>query len=465
MIIRSPKNSFVNFNPEYLDCSALDTRQSALPVYDNFGIKFQFLLEDRVSSGSVFKAAVCSADCELLYNPNYTAIKICDRFVFTYNSGIDILTSADFPILVGNYTPDPGQPQIPAGTYTEIEFIDIINDLYETTLPGIDSINCCDDPYPVMSGIVVFINGNAEEITLSEYYSRAWVDFPPTAMGGTVQVGDCFRYCITTEANEVIACSNLFTRVQDECYTTLFRYYNEENGFGFKYLAVDVDGETVITENTIRLYVNFRNQQPANLQENTSRLPNGTYQRTSTIYDWQYTAQVAPLSDEQYRQLTALLKHDKVFATEYLTGIDGKITALGVPEIDYPDRIRKPTNPGTFTIIDESAGETNNNCGSSCGIELVESCAGGGQVVIPCPEKFNDELVVGQAVGKYPMADGQTVYSAPELAGSLSVMVFREGLLQYKNGDGYIISYPVGSTNITFTPAVQANERIAIWQE
>lgn len=468
MAIESPINSFVNFNDELLTCDGA-SRQAPLPVYDNFGIKFQFKISDDelLPANTVLKAAVCSPDCELLYNPDYTVIPMCNRYALTYDNGATVVQDSNYPIIIGNYAPQPGQPQIPEGTYNKAEFIEAVNQAYDIFLDSFDFVACCPQELPEISGIIAQLTGEptVESLELSTFYNSGWVHFPETNMTGIVDDMECFRYCILDEANAVLKCSNLFTRITDDCKTTFFEYHNQENAFGFKYVVVDEAGTDVITKNSIRLFVHFIRPEQVNLIENTTRTPDGSYLRTSTVFDWQYTAEVAPLSAEQFRQLGAMLKHDVIVATDVEAGIDGPITSLGTIEILYPTGIRKSINPATFTIIDQRDNNVNNNCGGECGIEFIDDCEGGGGVVQPCPDKFYDELVVGNGTGIYPMADGQTLYSAPELAGSSGVQVFREGVFQYQTGPGYHITYVPGSQNITFEPAVQSGERIAIWQE
>lgn len=449
MAIISSINSFVNFNEELLTCTG-QTRQAPLPAYDNFGIKFQFSVDDILPTSTVFKAAICTEACELLLNPDYEVIPFCQRLLLIDENG-NPLTVEQFPVtFVGG--PNAG---ITANTVSEL--VAIINATNDTGIPGIDFIYCCEAPE--IDPFTLNTTGEVENLTysLESRYASAWVNFPAIDMDGIVEGDQCFRYCILNEANEVQACSNLFKRTLNDCYTTLFRYYNEGSSFGFRYEVVEDGGENVRTENTIRLYINFRNPEPANLVEDTFRAPNGKYIRVNTLYDWEYLAEVAPLSAEQYRQLVAMLKHDFVFATDIDAGVDGQITQLGAIEILYPDNIRNTVNPAQFRIIDHRSNDVNNNCGSDCGTEVIDDCEGGG-VVIPCPDKYFIEF---QVPGP-EMAVDQTTYTNPTLATLNDVLVFREGLLQYPFGSGYTATFTGGT--VTFNPGVQDSERIAIWE-
>lgn len=52
---------------------------------------------------------------------------------------------------------------------------------------------------------------------------------------GVVDIGECFRIRVKIEENEW--CSNCFSRIGDDCFTTVVEYGNEENAFGFFYCA------------------------------------------------------------------------------------------------------------------------------------------------------------------------------------------------------------------------------------
>lgn len=455
MPIASSDKSFVTFNDLSTICGT--DRQSALPAYETFDIAFQFkVMDELLPDTTVFKAAVCSPECELLYNPDLEAIPLCNRHTFVFGAENEILTEQYFPILVGNYSPQPGQPQIPEGTYTYDEFLQIINDLYEVNLPGYDYVSCCEEP--VISDIVVFLNGAgpAEEVSLGTFYYTGYVNFPAATMNGRVEVGDCFRYCILDDGDQVISCSNLFYRTLDDCKTTVFRYWNDENGFGFNYVTYDDNGVTRITENRVRLSVNFYEVRTPTT-ENVIRLPSGNYQRVSTTIEEQWRAQAAPLSAEQIVQLTGMLKHDHLYVINEEVGFDGFMTQIGEPEPDYNEGIRRPTNMVYFNIFNHSATNVNRNCGGECGIELISDCDGDGGVVIPCPDKFNVEYQV-------PEGETQQTYQNDGLIGmpASQLTVYREGLYQYQVTNDYTFDNLTGT--ITWNPELFGNERISIWE-
>lgn len=457
MPIRSPYNSFVDFNTEVTDCDG-NSRQAALPVVSNFAIKFQIKVEDELlPSDTELFAAVCSEDCETLLNPNKAVVPICPRFKFMDGDG-QPLTDDYFPILVGNYTPSGGQPKVPEGSYDKETFLQVVSDTYETSLAGLDFIDCCE--IPTISGIVVFYNGVgiAKVIALNRYYGYGYVDFPAANMNGVVGIGECFRYCILDADDNVLRCSSLFYRETDTCYTTTLTYSNEENGYDFKYVSYDDAGTTKITENQIRVPIYLR--KPAfTVTENIFRRSDGVKERTSTIIEKDWLGTVGYLSADQHGKLVCALKHDNLIVDNAFSGVNYRMTQEGEYTIGYAEELNYPLAPAEFRISDYSHNYVNNNCGFECGVELIQDCEGDGGVVTPCPDKYMVEFTVGGS----EMADGATSYQDDNLIGVGQVEVYREGLIQYTFG---VNSYSFNSITgiITFTPAVYVDERIAIWE-
>lgn len=447
MSIASPINSFVDFNAPTLDCNG-DATAVALPAFDTFSIKYQFKIVDAfLPTTTVFKAAVCDNECNTLYNPDHEVIPICSRFIF--GNGSVALVDSNFPITVGSYAPQPGQPQLPEGTYSKQAFIQLIADYYAYMLPAFDYYTCC--ALPEISGIVVFYNDEplAQEIGLSAFYGYGYVNFPATDMAPYVVPEQYFRYCLLNEADEVQACSNCFKRITDDCLTTVFNYFNEENAYDFKYVFYDDAGTQRITENQIRLWVTF--DHPKHLiEEEVFRRSDKVQQRLSTLIEKEWECNTSYLSILQHDKLVALLKHDILSVFNKERSLNRRMTQIGAPEPSFPAVRNFPTYPVTFNMRDYLSSYVNNNCGFNCGVEVVEDCTGGG-VVPQCPDKFKTE---------FQLAEGQATYQNDNLIGLTTngIEVFREGIFQYS--DGYSLNQLTGT--VTFVPIGTGEERIAI---
>ncbi len=455
MPIKSPYNSFVDFNSDVLDCEGR-TRQAKLPVIDNYGIKFHIKVEDELLplSSSLY-AGVCDTDCEVQYDPDYEVVQTCSRFKFMGTGGVAI-TDDLFPLDVGNYAPVGGQPQIPEGSYDLPSFLQAVSDAYQVQIDALDFYDCCE--LPVISDILVFYNqaGPAREISLQQFWGYGYVDFPATEIT-QFDLGECFRYCIMDAAKESIACSNLFYVESESCYTSVITYHNEENGYGFRYVVYDDDGTEKITKNQIRLPFYLRRPQ-FQVTENVFRRSDGVKQRTSTVIEKDWLGSVGYMSAQQHEKLLIALKHDVTVIQNDFSGINARMTQEGEYTPGYPDEINTALVPAEFRISDYSHNYVNNNCGFNCGIEFVEDCSGdGGGTAAPCPDKYGIDFTVGGA----EMADGDTVYQDNNIKNKIGVEVYREGLFQHPSGANFVI-YTPSTGEVTFTPAVYEGERISI---
>lgn len=455
MPIRSPYNSFVDFNYEIEDCSG-NSRQARLPVIDHYGIKFQIKIEDQLLALSQdLYAGIVDANCsEILHDPNEQVISTCPRWKFMGSDG-SAVTESIFPIQVTSYVPQPGQPQISEGVYSYSEFLNALSIAYDIQLDSFDFYDCC--ALPEISGIVVYYNGAMEtkQINLNSYWGYGYVDFPTHDIS-EVEPGDCFRYAILTQEKNIFNCSNLFYVETEECYTSVLTYYNEENGYGFRYVTYTDGGVDKITQNQIRLPFYLRRPK-FQIDENIIRRSDGVKQRTSTIIEKQWAGVVGYLSTEQHEKLVVALKHDWVTIENRFSGVNQRMTQEGDYTIGYSEELNADLSPAEFTITDYTHNNVNNNCGFNCGVEFVEDCSGSGGTSSPCPEKYMIEFVVGGA----QMADGDTTYQDNNLLNKTGVEVYREGVFQHQSGSNNII-YNSSTGEIIFTPAVNTGERISI---
>lgn len=450
MAIRSPYNSFVDFNQEVLDCAG-DTRQAALPVINTFAIKFQFKVDaELLPTTTAFYAGICSEGCQLVLDTNTAAIPICIHYILLDQAGLPLEVN-DFPVTISNYTPSGDQPKVPSGVYTKDQLLQAISDTYDFVLPSHDYIACCDQP--VISGIpVTTADSQVKTIGFNEFYAHGYFSIGAISMSGIVSPTQCFRYCILNAAKQVISCSNLFYRETELCYTTLLTYYNEENGYGFRYMPYDSGGSTLFTENTIRLPFYLR-RPGFQITENIFRRSDGVKQRTSTVIEKDWLGTVGYLSVEQHEKLTVALKHDYVHVDNEFSGVNYRMTQEGEYTPGYTDELNTVLSPAEFRISDYSHNYVNNNCGFNCGIEMTIDCEGGG-LTPQCPDKFSFEFV---------LSEGQETYQDGVLIGVTAdqIEVYREGLLQYTTGVNYYSHNPSTGT-LTLFPVGYAGERVAI---
>lgn len=455
MAIRSPYNSFVDFNSQIFDCSG-NTRQARLPVVGSYSIKFQIKIENEILPLSTnLYAGVATVEGEVVTSPDVEVIQTCSLYSLR-GTGDRELTDDLFPIQITDYTPVDDQPQVPAGTYDRAGLLQVLSDTYGITLDSYEFYDCCS--LPEISGIPVIYSpdGLTAQLSLNQYWGYGYVDYPADPIEAFSE-GECFKYAILDADNNVLALSNLFYVSNDLCYTTVITYYNEENGYGFRYVVYDDNGIERITQNQVRLPFYLRRPQ-FQITENIFRRSDGVKERTSTVIEKDWLGTVGYLSAEQHEKLVVALKHDYVNINNGFSGVNYRMTQEGEYTPGYPDDINSALVPAEFRISDYSHNYVNNNCGFNCGIEFVNDCESqGGGTTNPCPEKFTDEFTVGGP----QLADGGTLYQNDNLKGSSGVEVYREGLFQHPTGLNNAV-FNSSTGQIVFTPAGYAGERIAI---
>lgn len=158
------------------------------------------------------------------------------------------------------------------------------------------------------------------------------INFSRELISGTIQDGQCFRYCILDEDKNVVACSNLF-RAGEECFTSQIRYSCNENSFGFEY-----PDDTVY--NRIRLPFWIRKPEYP-LQEKIQRKSGGRYKRLSTNIEKEYACITDYLPEWAHDRMIIALKHDSVIVTNVNAKIqDEEMMQAGAydPEWDKEDQ-------------------------------------------------------------------------------------------------------------------------------
>lgn len=99
---------------------------------------------------------------------------------------------------------------------------------------ALELVGDCTDLMPLME-----FTQKPQRLRLSDtqvlyYWPHGFPGWP-----GSISVDQCFRIRVLVDTNygELTACSNLFQRIADPCFTSVVDYANEDDAFGFKYCA------------------------------------------------------------------------------------------------------------------------------------------------------------------------------------------------------------------------------------
>jgi hypothetical protein len=200
------------------------------------------------------------------------------------------------------------------------------------------------------------------------------------ALGGTnmdiwddMQPGDCFHLCFHQCAvpvanhltlneydSDVIACTNCFQKVADECFTSRFTYSNNENSFGFYY---DVNGDGVADfANTVRLPCYLRDMQLPS-EEKSYQKSDGTFIKLYERINEDYELNIDWMPKTWHQKLKVLLAHDHINIRDFnelLSTVN--ITCAEKYQIQWPEHPWQHAPAKTRVTRTEPLHLLNSNC-------------------------------------------------------------------------------------------------------
>lgn len=179
-----------------------------------------------------------------------------------------------------------------------------------------------------------------------------------------IGAGNCFRLRIYKH-DEIFYSKYCFQVVDDKCFTTRIRYYNNEDAYGFKYFY-DNGGEA--TElgliNTVRLW--FYCGQPQPKEKRTAyRLSTGDYRTTALTKEKLNECWTDSLPWDMHEKLNIALGHDNVSIINEEDVVERDIIQDGDYDIEWLDRREHPrlrVGQATFKLKDSPYANFNLNC-------------------------------------------------------------------------------------------------------
>jgi hypothetical protein len=127
--------------------------------------------------------------------------------------------------------------------------------------------------------------------------------------------GDCFNLSVvlgTLEAELLYMVSDqCFKKINDQCYTSVLKYINGDNAFGFQYRSFGTFPLLSFTQNRIRLPIYFKEPNNPSNREVYQR-SNGTRKTLSARVNKTYKAILDEVLEETHQRLVIALSHDSV---------------------------------------------------------------------------------------------------------------------------------------------------------
>lgn len=239
---------------------------------------------------------------------------------------------------------------VPTGLYSKSEMLALISEILGFDF-DCEFTSCCE--VPEIEFETTPYNDQYYIYKLTPYWRKAFVNFPELELD-TINV-DCFTYAILDSDKNMVACSNLFEKVEDCCYVTKIEYSNNEDAFGFSY-------PTGVT-NTVQ-FPFFLNSPKYPTTEKIYKQTNGIYKRLSADIEKEYDCETDYIQESYHDKLITALKHDTLIVTSNRLGFTAQMSQQGDYTPDWNSKIDF-TAKAEFKLRKYFNGK-NNNCGTNC---------------------------------------------------------------------------------------------------
>ncbi len=218
------------------------------------------------------------------------------------------------------------------------------------------------------SGFNITIGGLTYTLTCPEEVSaQVWASmvsltsmWTTEAFNSQVNVGDCF----TLNIGSLV--SGCFSRIPDTCFTSLIRYRNNENAFGFIYFIDNGSGGNVLAGqyNQVRLPF-FLDKPQTKTTRQVYRKSDGNYVKLSAIMEKEYEAEVSWMTDDWHTDLAIALEHDDFEIYDDTNAVwDNYILSEGDYSVDWKNEpgINLNVAPAKFKLKSMPFDNMNSNC-------------------------------------------------------------------------------------------------------
>lgn len=178
---------------------------------------------------------------------------------------------------------------------------------------------------------------------------------------GNVTVGaEVFTADITSNEDDLIACSNCLKYQASDCYTTVIKYRNSENAFDFDYETNDE------FYNIVRLSILIEKPQPV-VNENVFRFSDGTYKTLQATFEKLFQGKTDWGGESFHFRLAIAMKHDDFGMKRSGESRFTSYVSEGQYEIEWADVEGFTTDigMGTFKVKPYPYYQVNSNCAAT----------------------------------------------------------------------------------------------------
>lgn len=240
---------------------------------------------------------------------------------------------------------------VPIGVYTKSELIALISEILGFDF-DCEFTSCCE-----VNDIEFEVTLDNDDTTylykLTPYWRKGFINFPELPLETIIP--ECFTYAILDSNKDLVACSNLFEKVEDCCFVTKIEYSNNEDAFGFTY-------PTGVTNSVNFPFFLHSPQYPTT--EKIYKQTNGQYRRLSADIEKEYECETDYIQESYHDKLITALKHDTLIVTSNRLGFTAQMSQNGDYSPDWNSKIEF-TSKAEFKLKKYFNGK-NSNCGANC---------------------------------------------------------------------------------------------------
>lgn len=379
-MIYAPENSIVQFPQSDIISSCVIVPNKCLPITRSSDINFQIIINDVDSAPGpdeyVMKLfSTCDTD-DLVTVPAYlygTAEEVFATILWTHLTdeglayGFMTQTNPDFDfgqIFDNNECFRIGIVKVNADSYKYDNFYGVtgsdvtikltINAVEQTI--GIFDYSTADD---IADAIRSYIS---DQVTVQQAVNTAYISITIHSLSGDTYGslklgGTTYTVDVTAGDDDIVACSNCFVYRADPCFTSVLKYRNSENAFGFNY-EIDED-----FYNKVRVGMYIDNPQPVD-NENVYRQSNGVYVTLSAMFEAVSDGHVEYYDRQRHFAIAMAMRHDEFYVAQ---GDEEDFTGYvrsGAYEIAWQNKpgINLDAAPATFKVKETPFYQINSNC-------------------------------------------------------------------------------------------------------
>lgn len=379
-MIYAPENSIIQFPASDIISSCVIVPSKCLPITRSSDINFQIIINDvdsaPASNEYVMKLFTTCDTADLVEVPAYiygTAEEIFATITWSHLSdegiayGFMTQTNDDFDF--GQLFDNGdcfriGIVKVNANSYKYDDFFGVTGSdvTIKLTINGVEqTIGIFDysTPDDIADAIRSYIT---DQVTVLQAVNTSYVSITIHSLSGDTYGnfklgGTTYTADVTTGEDDIVACSNCFVYKADPCFTTVLKYRNSENAFGFNY-EVDED-----FYNKVRVGMYIDNPQPIDT-ENVYRQSNGVYKTLSAMFESVSEGHVEYYDKQRHFAIAMAMRHDDFSAMQANEEDFTGYVRSGAYEIAWQNKpgTNLDAAPASFKVKETPYYQINSNC-------------------------------------------------------------------------------------------------------